>query len=329
VSGIELRMSSVPQRQSYALALAEYADSNHDVVVLDADVSSSTLTSLFASRHPERFFNFGVTEASMVDIGVGFALAGKIPFVNTFAALLTLRACEQVRTCVAYAATNVKLVGGFAGVSDYKDGATHYSTNDIAIMRSMPNMVVISPADNIEAARMVGLAAEYNGPVYMRVSRAPVPDIFWQDYQPEIGKGTIVRDGGDVTIVSTGVVLGRCLLAAQALGQVHVDARVLSLSTIKPLHHEMILQTALDTGAMVTVEEHSVLGGLGSAVAETLAHASPVPIEIVGLEDAFPVTGPDPESLMDACGLSVEAIVAAVTRVLERKRKGPRKRVTK
>jgi transketolase len=320
MSGIEVRMSKTPQRQSYGLALAEYGDINPDVVVLDADVSSSTLTSFFASRHPERFFNFGVTEASMVDIGVGFALAGKIPFVNTFAALLTLRACEQVRTCVAYAKTNVKLIGGFAGVSDYKDGATHYSTNDIAIMRSMPNLAVLSPADNIEAAKMVKLIADYDGPVYMRLSRAPVPDIYAEDYQPEIGKAVIARRGSDVTIVSIGTMLGRCLLAAQALSEMRVEARVLSLSTIKPLPDEMVVRAARDTGAIVTVEEHSIVGGGGGAVAEVLARTCQVPMEIVGLEDAFPETGPNPEDLMDACGLSIDAIAAAVERVIMRKR---------
>ena len=198
-----LKLPKEPQRQAFGAALAEYGEMNPDVVVLDADVSSSTLTSYFARRFPERFCNLGVTEASMVDVGVGMALGGKIPFVSTFAALLTLRACEQIRTCVAYAEANVKLVGSYAGVSDYKDGPTHFSVNDIAIMRSMPNLVVLAPADNAEAAALVKVIAEYPGPVYMRISRASVVDVFDASYIPAIGKGIVLRPGKDVTLVGT------------------------------------------------------------------------------------------------------------------------------
>ena len=316
---VQVRPTNIFQRQAYGLALADYGDHNTEVVVLEADVSSSTLTSYFAKRFPQRFFNFGVTEASMVDAGVGFALGGKIPFVNTFAALLTLRACEQIRTCVAYANGNVKLVGGFAGVSDYKDGATHYAINDIATMRSLPNMVVLAPADAIEAAKMVKLIAEYDGPVYMRISRATVPDVFYEDYQPEIGKGVIVRAGSDVTLISTGSMLGRSLLAAQVLADQQVDVRVINLSTIKPIDHELVLNAAYETQALVTVEEHTLMGGLGSAVAESVVSNRPVPVEMVGIRDVFPETGPDPETLLDACGLSVQAIAEAVKKVLLRK----------
>jgi transketolase len=221
-------MKNVPQRQAYGMALADYGDVNPDVVVLDADVSSSTLTAYFGQRHPTRFFNLGVTEASMVDVGVGFALGGLIPFVNTFAALLTLRACEQIRTCVAYANVNLKLVGGYAGLSDYKDGPTHFAVNDMALMRAMPNMAVVAPADNVEAARMVRAIAEYDGPVYMRISRADVPDVYDESLQVQIGKGITVRQGGDVTLISTGYMLGRCLLAADALARDGINARVLS-----------------------------------------------------------------------------------------------------
>lgn len=314
-------MKNVPQRQAYGIALADYGDVNADVVVLDADVSSSTLTSYFAQRHPPRFFNLGVTEASMVDVGVGLALGGMIPFVNTFAALLTLRACEQIRTCVAYAGANVKLVGGYAGVSDYKDGPTHFAVNDMALMRAMPNMTVIAPADNVEAAKMVRAVAEYNGPVYMRISRADVPDIFDDSLQVEIGRGITVRQGGDVTLLSTGYMLGRCLLAADALARDGVNARVLSLATIKPLDIDLVCDAAAETGAIVTAEDHTIMGGLGSAVAEALAAYQPAPIEFVGLADTFAETGPDTETLMDACGLSVNDIIRAARRVLERRAK--------
>ena len=312
-------MSAIPQRQAYGQALADYGADHPDVVVLDADVSSSTLTSFFANRFPERFFNLGVTEASMVDVGVGLAFAGKSPFVNTFAALLTLRACEQIRTCVSYAQTNVKLVGGYAGISDYKDGPTHFATNDITLMRSLPHMLVLSPADNREAAAMVPLIAAWDGPVYMRISRAEVPDVFDDSYFPQIGKGVQLQPGGDVTLVGTGSMTARCLLAGQALAKAGISARVLSLGTIKPLDRDLLLEAAVETGALVTAEEHTVVGGFGSAVAELLANAGPAPVEMVGLQDNFAQTGPDPETLMDASGLAVEDIIQAAHRVLQRK----------
>jgi transketolase len=313
-------MSEVPQRQAYGMALAEYGEVNRDVVVLDADVSSSTLTKYFADRHPARFFNMGVTEASMVDVGVGLALGGAIPFVNTFASLLTLRACEQIRTCVAYACTNVKLIGGFAGLSDYKDGPTHFATNDVALMRAMPNLVVVAPADNVEAALFVPVIAEHDGPVYMRVSRAAVPDVFDAAHTVELGKGTTLRDGGDVTIVGSGSMVGRCVQAASLLEQDGIEARVLAVHTIKPLDVDLIRRAAVETGALVTAEDHTILGGLGGAVAESLAALCPAPVEFVGLQDTFAETGPDTETLMDACGLSVGDVVAAARRVLLRKR---------
>jgi transketolase len=314
-----LKLADIPQRQAYGVALAEYGDVNESVVVLDADVSSSTLTSYFARRHPNRFFNVGVTEASMVDVGVGLALGGMIPFVNTFAALLTLRACEQIRTCVAYAGANVKLVGGFAGVSDYKDGPTHFSVNDMAIMRSMPGMVVISPADNLEAARMVPVIAEHDGPVYMRISRANVGDVFDDSYQPIIGKGYTLRSGSEVTLVGTGSIVARCVAAADLLAAQGIDVRLIAMSSIKPVDQELLCQAAKETGAMVTAEDHSIVGGLAGAVAEALALRCPVPLEPVGVWDSFAQTGPDPETLMDAVGLSVEGIQQAVWRVLKRK----------
>ena len=311
--------SQIPQRQAYGTALADYGDVNPDVVVLEADVSSSTLTKYFADRHPTRFFNVGVTEASMVDVGVGLALSGLIPFVNTFAALLTLRACEQIRTCVAYAHTNVKLIGGYSGLSDYKDGPTHFAVNDVAIMRAMPDMVVVAPADNVEAARMVPVIAEYDGPVYMRISRAVVPDVFTEAHTVQLGKGVTVRQGNDVTLIGSGSMVARCMKAADALAQEHIQARVLAVHTIKPLDVDLIRQAAEETGALVTAEDHLIIGGLGSAVAEALAGHYPAPVEFVGLNDTFAETGPDPDTLMDAWGLSVKDIVEAARRALRRK----------
>lgn len=314
-----IKLASIPQRQAYGLALADYGATNTEVVVLDADVSSSTLTSYFAQQHPARFFNMGVTEASMVDVGVGLALAGKVPFVNTFAALLTLRACEQIRTCVAYAQANVKLVGGYAGISDYKDGPTHFAVNDMALMRAMPNLAVVAPADNLEAAKMVKAVAEYPGPVYMRISRAAVADVFEADYEPVIGKGVVVRPGSDVTLVATGYMAGRCKLAAELLAGENIAVQLIVMSTLKPIDKDLLCQAAATTKAVVTAEDHSIVGGLAGAVAEALAYDCPTPIEPIGLRDTFAETGPDTESLMDACGLSVDDIMAAVRRALRRK----------
>ena len=314
-------MSEIPQRQAYGLALADYGNINHKVVVLDADVSSSTLTSFFANRFPARFFDVGVTEASMVDVGVGFALGGCIPFVNTFAALLTLRAFEQIRTCVAYARTNVKLIGGYSGLSDYKDGPTHFATNDIAIIRSLPNMVVLSPADNIEAACLVPVIAEYDGPVYMRVSRAVIPDVFDKSHLAIIGKGTLIRDGKDITIIATGSVVSRSVLATQTLVSQGIDVRLVSMHSIKPIDKEMVYAAAEETGAIVTVEDHSIVGGLGSAIAEVVVGGKTVPVEMVGIPDSFAETGPDPDTLMDAWGMSSQDIVLAARKALVRKDK--------
>jgi transketolase len=312
-------MSEIPQRQAYGQALAEYGAVNENVVVLDADVSSSTLTAFFAKRFPHRFFNLGVTEASMVNVGVGMALVGKIPFVNTFAALLTLRACEQIRTCVSYAHTNVKLIGGYSGVSDYKDGPTHFATNDISVMRSLPDMVVLAPADNYEAAALVPVIAEWDGPVYMRISRAAVPDVFDSSHRPEIGKGHLLREGSQVMFVGTGGMVARCLQAAEMLNQNEVQAGVIAMHSIKPLDLDLLLHAAQTSGAIVTAEEHTVMGGFGSAISEALGRCYPTPIEMVGLQDNFAETGPDPETLMDAWGLGVSDLVQAAHRVISRK----------
>jgi len=312
-------MTKIPMRTGYGRALAEYGEINPDVVVLDADTSASTQTHYFAERFPERFFNVGIAEPCMVDVAVGLALGGKIPFANAFAALLSLRAVEQVRTCVCYAQTNVKLVAGYAGLSDYKDGPTHHAIVDIANMRALPEMTVIVPADAVEAARWVPVVAEYEGPVYLRLSRAATLPVHNKSLQIEIGKGITLRQGSDVTIVATGSMVGRSLLAAKELAKEGIDARILEIHTIKPLDDDLILQAAEETGGLVTAEEHSVVGGLGGAVAEALTKSHPVPLERLGIADTFARTALDPESLMDACGLAVENIVHAAQLVLARK----------
>jgi len=307
-------------RKVFGETLAEYGAINPKVVVLVADVSSSVMTTSFAQKFPERFFNVGIAEAGMVDTAVGFALGGTIPFANTFAGLL-LRATEQIRSCVAYANTNVKLIGGFAGLSNFKDGPTHHSIMDIAVLRAMPNMVVLVPADSTETKKMIPLVAEHQGPVYMRVSRAEMPILFDDSHKVEIGKGKMVRDGKDVTIIANGHLLSRSLEAADILSSKGIDARVLNIHTVKPLDAALIKKCAEETGSIVTAEEHSIIGGLGSAVAETLVKEYPVPVEMIGIADKFAETARDFELLLDHYGMSVEAIAKAAQRVVKQKRK--------
>jgi len=309
----------VSMRIAYGQALADYGEINPDVVVLDADVSASTQTHYFAARFPERFFNVGVAEAGMVDVAAGLALGGKIPFANTFASLIALRAAEQVRTCVAYARTNVKLAAAYSGLSDSRDGPTHHSVIDIAVMRAMPNLAVVVAADATEARKLVPAVAEYDGPVYLRLSRAEVPVVFGDDHEVEIGKGSVLHDGTDVTVMATGVMVSRALLAAERLGQEGVEARVVSLHTIKPLDRELILASVEKTSAVVTVEEHSIIGGLGGAVAELLGEVLPVPVVRVGIRDTFTDTGPY-EALLDHFGMSVADIVSAAHRAIGMKK---------
>ncbi len=308
----------VSMRVAYGKALADYGAVNPNVVVLDADVSASTQSHYFAARFPERFFNLGVAEAGMVDVAVGLALGGKIPFANTFAFLLSLRAAEQVRTCVAYAQTNVKLAAGYGGLSDSYDGPTHHSVCDLAVMRAMPNLAVVVAADAVEVQQAVPAVAEYPGPVYLRISRAEVPVIFDKGHPFRMGEGVLLRQGGDLTLIGIGIMVARCLEAAEALAREGIEARVVEIHTLKPLDRDLILQCGRETGALVTAEEHSIIGGLGSAVAEVVGEACPVPMKRVGLQDCFAETGGYDE-LLARYGLDDAHIVAAARRVLKRK----------
>jgi transketolase len=289
-------------------------------VVLDADASSSTMTRLFQQAHPERFFNVGIAEAGMVDTAVGLALGGKIPFASAFAALLCYRALEQIRTCVAYNNVNVKLLAGYAGVSDYKDGPTHHTLFDLAVMRAMPNMTVIVPADGAELKALIPRVAEHTGPVYMRISRADVPRIFPDKDNPQIGKGRVMEQGRDLTIVATGIALHRALAARNILGRKGISARVVEIHTLKPFDTELICRCAQETAALVTVEEHNVIGGLYGAVCEALSPRIPTPVLPVGIQDRFMCTAPDPESLWDFCGLRPEDIATRAEELLLLKR---------
>ena len=313
-------MGELSIREAYGRALAEYGASNPNVVVLDADTSASTFSNFFAQRFPERFFNVGIAEPCMVDVAVGLALGGKIPFANAFAALMALRAVEQIRTCICYARTNVKLASSYAGLSDFKDGPTHHAITDLAMMRALPEMTVIVPADVIETAKWVPIIAEYDGPVYFRLSRASALRVHSEHIQPEIGKGITLRAGNDVSLIATGSMVGRTMCAAQKLIEEGIDARVIEIHTIKPLDVNLIAMAAEETGAIITAEEHTIIGGLGGAVAETLGGCRPAILERVGIADTFARTARDPESLLDAYGLGVNDVVAAAKRALARKR---------
>jgi transketolase len=312
-------MAEMSMREAYGRALAAYGAVNPSVVALDADTSSSTFSHFFREQFPDRFLNIGIAEPCLVNVGVGLALGGKIPFVNAFSALLALRAAEQIRTCVCYARTNVKLAANYAGLSDFKDGPTHHTVVDVAVMRALPGMVVIVPADANETAAWVPIVAEYDGPVFLRISRAATLPVHDEKPHLELGKGLTLRDGDDLTIVATGSMVGRSLLAADQLIQEGISARVLEIHTIKPIDAELILQAAEETGAIVTAEEHSIVGGLGSAVVEVLGGRRPTPLERVGIADTFALTALTPELLMDAFGLAVTDVAAAAERVLTRK----------
>jgi transketolase len=314
-------MTELSMREAYGAALAEYGTTHPQVVALDVDTSASTLSNIFAQRFPERFFNIGIAEPCMVDVAVGLALGGFTPFINGFASILSLRALEQIRTCVCYARTNVKIAASYAGLSDFKDGATHYSITDLANLRALPGMTVIVPSDAAQAAAFVPLVAEHDGPVYLRISRAGALSVPPSGNELKIGKGRELRRGKDLTLVATGAMVGRSALAAELLAIQGIDARLLEIHTLKPIDRDLILQAAAETGALVSAEEHSIIGGLGSAVAEVLADACPVPLERVGIQDRFCPTGCNLDVLMDACGLAVTDIVAAARRGLARKSK--------
>jgi transketolase len=315
-------LKPIAMREAYGLALAELGDVRDDVVVLDADVSNSTRTIHFAKRHPDRFFNLGIAEANMVSVAAGLSTCGSVPFVNTFAFLASLRAADPVSSLVAHNSLNVKIAGSYAGLSDSFDGASHQSVNDIAIMRSLPNMTVVVAADQLEAATAVKAIADYPGPVYLRLSRAEVPLLPDCDQAFQIGKARIMRPGSDVTIVATGCMVHKALGAAKELAEVGIDAEVVEVHTIKPLDSQTLLSSASRTGAVVTAEEHSVIAGLGSAVAEVLASELSARIAFVGIRDTFAESG-DYESLLSKYGLAVSDIVSAAMRLCSQESLSP------
>lgn len=299
----------IATRESYGNALVEFAP-DYDFVVLDADLAAATKTGIFKKKYPERFFNCGIAEGNMISVAAGIASTGKTVFASSFAMFAAGRAFEQIRNSVGYPHLNVKICATHAGISVGEDGATHQCLEDIALMRSIPGMVVINPADDVEAKAAIKAALEYQGPMYIRLGRLAVP--VYNDpatYKFEIGKGICLKDGTDVTIVATGLMVDIAQNAARMLEEKGINARVINIHTIKPLDTEIILKAARETGAIVVAEEHNVIGGLGSAVTEAVCEGFPVPVLRVGTNDVFGRSGKVPP-LLEMYGLTAENIVA-------------------
>lgn len=306
------------QREYWAKALVELGRKRKDIVVLSADLSSSVKTSLFAKDFPERHFNVGIAEQNMMSIAAGLAACGKTAFASTFAAFGTGRVYDQIRQSIAYPKLNVKIIATHAGITVGGDGATHQIVEDLALMRALPNMTVIVPADAPETYRAIKAVADYIGPVYVRMGRANIPTITNSKGKFKIGKATVLRDGDDVSLIGTGIMVSRCLLAAEELKKHKISARVIDLSTIKPIDTKTIVRAARETGGVVTAEEHSSIVGMGSAVAMCLVENAHVPMKRVGIPDVFGQSG-DSDELMETYGLTAENIIEAAHDVLGRK----------
>lgn len=307
-------------RESYGIALCELAEEYENLVVLDADLAAATKTGMFKKKYPERFFDCGIAEANMMGVAAGLSTTGKIPFASTFAMFAAGRAFEIVRNSIGYPHLNVKIGATHAGISVGEDGATHQCNEDIALMRTIPGMTIINPADDVEARAAVKAALDYAGPVYMRFGRLAVP-VFNDEktYKFEMGKGIVLKDGKDVTIVATGLMVNEAIQAGEQLEAEGISARIVNIHTIKPLDKELICKCAEETGLIVTAEEHSIIGGLGSAVAEAVTECCPVPVVKIGVNDEFGHSGPAVE-LLKEFGLSAENIVAKTKEALKLKK---------
>ena len=308
--------NKIATREAYGKALVKLGKINDNVVVLDADLSKSTKTNDFLKAYPNRFFNMGIAEQNLVGAACGFAAAGKIPFASTFAMFATGRAFEVIRNSVCYPKLNVKICATHAGITVGEDGGSHQSVEDISLMRSIPNMTVVVPADGVEAEKMVFAAAEFNGPMYVRLGRSAVPTIFGEDYDFQIGKGVVLREGNDATIIACGMMVNEALIAADMLKEENIDVRVINMSTIKPIDTELIIKAAKETKVIVTAEEHSIIGGLGSAVSEVVSENSPVIVKKIGMNDCFGESG-TPNELLEKYGLTAKNIVEKVKEALK------------
>lgn len=312
-------MNKIATRDAYGKVLVALGAENKDIVVLDADLSKSTKTADFAKAFPERFFDMGVAEANMTGTAAGLAAAGKLPFCSTFAVFATGRAYDQIRNSIAYPKLNVKIVATHAGITVGEDGASHQAIEDVALMRVVPNMTVIVPADATETEKAVRAAVDYHGPVYIRLGRMALPVLFDQSYPFQIGRAVVLREGRDLTLIANGIMVAEALIAAEELEARGIQAGVFNMATVKPIDREAIIAAARASGAIVTAEEHSIIGGLGSAVAEVLAEECPVPLVRVGIQDTFGESG-HPDELLPKYGLTAADLVTAAEKVLARKR---------
>lgn len=307
----------IATRESYGQALADLGTEFEDVVVLDADLAAATKTGVFKKAHPERFIDCGIAESNMIGVAAGLATTGKVPFASSFAMFAAGRAFEQVRNSVGYPHLNVKIGATHAGISVGEDGATHQCNEDIALMRTIPGMVVISPSDDVEVKAAVRAAYKHQGPVYLRFGRLPVPIINDRpDYHFEIGKGVVLREGKDLTIITTGLPVSSCLEVADKLSEEGIEAKVINIHTIKPLDEDLVVAAAKETGKVVTVEEHSIIGGLGSAVCEVLSEKAPTKVMKIGVNDTFGESGPAVE-LVKKYGLDTQSIYNRIKEFLK------------
>jgi transketolase len=303
----------IATRDSYGKALVELGEKHDDIIVMDADLAESTRTGKFKDKFPERFIDCGIEEANEMSMAAGIAATGKTVFASSFAMFAAGRAFEQIRNSIAYPHLNVKIGASHAGISVGEDGATHQCCEDIAIMRAIPGMVVINPADDVEARAAVKAAYEYDGPVYLRFGRLAVPVIFDEnDFKFEIGKGKLLREGKNVTLIATGLMVNEALGAAEILSASGIDCEVIDIATIKPIDRDIIVNSARKTGKVVTVEEHSIVGGLGSAVAEVLSEECPTKLKRIGIYDRFGFSGPA-NDLLKEFGLTKEPVAEAVS----------------
>lgn len=297
----------ISTREAYGQVLKDFAV-NEDIVVLDADLAKATKSIEFKKVAPERFFDMGIAEGDMIGTAAGLATCGKIPFASTFAMFAAGRAFEQIRNSVAYPNLNVKIAATHAGITVGEDGGSHQAIEDIALMRSIPNMVVINPSDASEAKQAIISAVEYNGPVYIRLGRAATPDIHDENYKFEIGKGEVLKEGSDIGIIATGIMVAKALEAAEELSKEGINAEVVNISTIKPLDEKLVKEIAAKTKNIITAEEHSIIGGLGSAVCEVLSETRDVVVRRIGVKDVFGQSG-TPAELLKHYGLTTEDLV--------------------
>ena len=308
-------IKKIATRESYGNALKELGAKAKDLVVLDADLAGATKTNIFQKAYPERHFDCGIAEANMIDVAAGLSTMGLIPFAATFAMFAAGRAYEQVRNTIGYPHLNVKIGATHGGISVGEDGASHQCCEDFALMRTVPGMVVMCPADDVEARKMVEAAYEYVGPVYMRFGRSATPVFHDENYTFKIGKGEMIQDGKDVAIIATGIMVPEAIEAAKKLAEEGVSAMVINMATIKPIDEEMVLNAAKKCGKIITVEEHSIIGGLGEAVCAVLSEKLPTPVKRIGVNDEFGHSGPAGE-LLKAFGLCADNIVAQTKKLL-------------